>query len=263
MKYTALILAGLLLTTTPAANAQEPTPEDVVTEGLAAGEEAEESDEDAPGSWKGTLGFSYVLTTGNTETETGGIDLASQRIPDPWGVEFTASALVQEAGGVSTADRQQANIRGTRRMGSDWRSFVGISYLNDTFAGYKSRWLGALGATYLAIKGKPQSLSLDIGLSYTDEEFTTDNEDEYAGLLGGLTHRWKITPTATFLQRGQGFVSLDDSDNWRGTYNASLTATISARWALRVGFQVRFENQPVEGFETTDTKTDASLVVSF
>lgn len=256
-----LFLAGTLLAGA-APGQEEPRAEDVVIEGLAE-DETRQNEEDVPGSWKGSLGLSYVLTSGNTETETAGLDLAMQRIPDPWGLELTANILRAEASDVTTADRRFVDARATRRTAPDWRTFAGLSYLRDTFAGYESRWIGGVGGTYLAVTGTPQSLTFDMGLTYTDEERTTGETDQYFGVLAGVKHRWTLTETATFRQSAFSAMSLDDNDNWRGTYNASLTANISSRWALRVGFEARYENQPVESFGSTDTKTDVSLVLSF
>jgi putative salt-induced outer membrane protein YdiY len=43
--------------------------------------------------------------------------------------------------------------------------------------------------------------------------------------------------------------------------DTALEAAISAKLAMKLGFQYLYDNVPVAGFEKTDTKSTVSLVV--
>jgi hypothetical protein len=42
----------------------------------------------AKSPWSGSLGLSFLSTTGNSQTQSLGFDLGVKRIPDPWGLEI-------------------------------------------------------------------------------------------------------------------------------------------------------------------------------
>ena len=63
-----------------------------------------------------SLGLSYLATSGNSESTTGGLDLSYKRTFDPWGIEVTGSYLRAESNGNETANRAFLVVRGDRAM---------------------------------------------------------------------------------------------------------------------------------------------------
>ena len=60
-------------------------------------------------------------------------------------------------------------------------------------------------------------------------------------------------------------MSFDLSDNgtWRLQHAIALTAKVAAPLSLKVSNLVRYVDEPVAGFDQTDTITSAALVLSF
>ena len=56
---------------------------------------------------------------------------------------------------------------------------------------------------------------------------------------------------------------VDNSDDWRIDSETALQASLSKRFALKLGYRLRYDNQPVPPFGKRDTTTMASLVVTF
>jgi putative salt-induced outer membrane protein YdiY len=86
--------------------------------------------------WSGSLGFSFLSTTGNSQTQSLGFDLGVRRIPDPWGLEIVGKYLRSSKGGTTDAERSLVGLRAMRSLNERWSLFAGISGERDTFAGF-------------------------------------------------------------------------------------------------------------------------------
>lgn len=210
--------------------------------------------------WTGSVAFSYLATSGNSESETIGLAAAFARQPTPWGLEVQALANRAESEGEKTAERTLAGLRGKRALGARFQLFAGASYERDVFAGFDSRFVVESGGIWRALAGPVHELDLDAGLVWTDEEPVTGPGFDYVGALAGLTYTWKPNAVATFRERLVGYPSFDDSDDWRLRSESSLEAALAASWALRVGYLFTRDNVPAAGFEKDDSTMSASVV---
>ena len=67
-------------------------------------QDAETGEAEKEPIWKGSLGLSWVATTGNTDTSSFGLDFGLDRKPDPWGLSFVVRGNRADDSGVKTAD---------------------------------------------------------------------------------------------------------------------------------------------------------------
>jgi putative salt-induced outer membrane protein len=252
--FTALNLLVFTSLATPyLASAQEPAP---------ASEEEVESAEVEP-IWSSQVGLSYLATTGNSETETFGLDLQATRRPTPWGLEITALFNRAEEDGEKTAERYYAGVRGTRALTKRWDAFAGLSAEQDEFAGIDLRGIIEAGAVYKALLGPRHILDLDLALNWTDEDRLPPEMDEsWFGGLAGLDYKFAISDSATFSQALRYFANFDDTAAWRADSLTAVTAALNKRLALRLSYEVRYRNEPIGDNEDTDTTTKVSLVWS-
>jgi putative salt-induced outer membrane protein len=213
-----------------------------------------------PPLWTGSLGFSYLATSGNSDSQTVGLTTSWKRQPTPWGVELQAIAARAENEGEETAERFYGAVRGKRAMGGRLELFTGLSYERDAFAGFDSRVVGEAGGLWKAWLGPQHLLDFDLGLTWTREEPTTGSSLDYPGALAGVAYTWVISPTASFRERLVLLPNLDDSDDWRLRSETSLDAALASAWALRLGFLATRDNRPTPGFEKDDTATSISVV---
>jgi|GEM_PF-608814 len=247
---------------------------------LAAPALAQEQPEPA---WKGSLGLSFVSTSGNSDTQTLGLDFGLDRKPEPWGVEIKAAAIRAEDNSVTTAERYNGSVRGKRALGERWEAFVGAFGEQDKFSGYDLRYGAAAGGTYKALLGPKHTLSFDAGLTWTKEELVDLVDDQgvahpqpsydYVGGIAGLDYAWQISDTATLSERLVYLPNFDETSDWRATSETALQAAISSKLALKLGYLVRYDAEPaVAGvdadggavyFDDTDTTTTVSVVLSF
>ncbi len=209
-----------------------------------------------------SLGLSYLATTGNSSSQTGGIDLQYRHTFDPWGLEANVNWLRAEDHGVVTAKKLYAGVRGTRKLGDDLGLFVSASALQDTFAGLDPRVLLAGGVTYKFLKGPDHELAFDGGLTWTRDTLVGDGSTSYVGGIAAARYGWNITKTSKFTENFAFYPSFKQGSDWRIESTTGLQAAVSSTVALKLAYAFRYANRPVAGFRKTDTQTTASLVVN-
>ncbi|MCB1009540.1 MAG: DUF481 domain-containing protein [Acidobacteria bacterium] len=246
------LLALALLALPAAARAQEPCPCP-----------AEEEKPPEP-AWKSKLGLAYLATSGNSDTETVGLDLLVTRKPEPWGLEIYARYDRAEDSGVETSERALAGVRVKRSLGKRWELFGETSAERDQYAGFDLRWLLAAGGTFHAVASERHELDFDLGLTWTDENRLPPAEDvSYLGALAGLNWKWKLSERSSLRERLVYYPNFDTSSDWRAESLTSLEAALTDRLALAVGYEIRYANEPIDDREDTDTTTRVALVLNF
>ncbi len=225
----------------------------------AEGEEAEKEP-----SWKGSLGLSWVATSGNTDTSSFGVDFGLERKPEPWGLSFIARGNRAEDTGVKTAENYLVSGRAVRSLGKRWEAFGGLAWSRDPFAGFDSQTMASVGATYIAIESERHLLTFDAGLTYTWEDQLAPAEDvDFAGGLLGLKWEWALSENSKLIERLVLLPNFDDSDDWRLNSVTALEAAVNSWLAVRLGFDLRYRKQPIGNADSTDTTSTASVVFNF
>lgn len=226
---------------------------------------AQDAPEAAPAEprWKGSVGLSFLSTSGNSDTQSLGSEAAFERVPDPWGFHIGANFSRVEENGEKTAERYYAQFRAERKLGERWSLFGGLSGERDRFAGFDLRAVVELGGSLRVLHGPKHELSFDGGLTWTSEDLSAGGSKDSPGGLLAADYAWQITKSAQWTDRLEYYPSFEDSDDWRLTYKAGLAADLTRRLALKVGYELRYDHQPVAGFEDTDTTFNTSLVVRF
>jgi putative salt-induced outer membrane protein len=213
-----------------------------------------------PPLWTGSVGLSYLATTGNTDTESLGLATTWSRQPTPWGMEISALVNRAEAQGVTTAERYFAGLRVKRALGERFELFGGLSYASDEFAGFDSRAILEAGGIWKTLLGPKHELAFDAGLTWTDEEPVVGEGIDYMGAVAGAAYAWKVTDAATFRERLVFYPNFETSDDWRIRSETSFEAAFAASWALRVGYLYLRDNLPAPGFGKSDGTTSVSVV---
>ena len=223
--------------------------------------QAQEDQQPPPAAWPGSLGLAYLATSGNSDTQTLGLDFEVKRKAAPWGMDVSAQLNQASDSGVTTAERYYVDGRATYAASERWQYFGGASWERNTFAGYDLRTIVQGGAEYILLPGPTQNLSVSAGLSYTDENAVGDEPStDYVGAVAGLTYKWAINDQAAVGEKLTYYGDLDTTANWRLWSTTSLTSSLSSRLAIKLSYEVRYTNRPLPGFKTTDTTTSASVV---
>ncbi len=255
--------------------------------------QAEDEANDRP--WTNKAEFSFVTTGGNSQTTT--VSFANEFIYN-WAASnltVTASALKSD-----TTTRSVANLNGSldineiteataemytlggkfiRNIREGFYWYVAGGWERNRFAGIENRYNPGAGVGYRIFKTDKHELTSEFGANYTSESFvagTIPTSASYAGARGFLGYKRALSETAEFSSTLELLQNLDVTQDLRGIWISSVTASLNARLALKVSYSVFYDKQPVEQvleavgfdpviyrFDTTDTILSASLVANF
>lgn len=220
--------------------------------------------EDAPkGPWSGSAELSYVATSGNTDTSSLGLGGELHYKPGIWTYDFKVGYVEAETDGVTSAEKLAALFGASRPISERLDYYARVAYLSDEFSGIDSNISGDTGVSWKALTGDRQFLDLGAGVGYTSESRTVGEDSEFATGTAFAKYKWVFSKNAEFTDNATYVHDFENSDNWRFLNNAALSAAINSVFSLKAYYNIVHLNEPVAGFEETDSTTGVSLVAKF
>ena len=213
-------------------------------------------------AWDAKLGFSYQSTGGNTQTSSSGFEAGFSRAWRNWSVEGNAAGVSATRKHRRVAESYNALSRLKRRLKKRLLITLGLRWERNRFAGLDSRQTVDLSALW-EIRDTPElKLRALGGLSFGREETVKGRPaaDSFGGLLQ-LGGDFKLSDTATCDGQLTLFPNFDDTGDYRFQGHLGVQAALNRHLGLRLGYDLKYDHEPVKGFGTTDTATTAALVV--
>lgn len=216
-----------------------------------------------PPLWSGKAEVSYVGTSGNTDTSSLGGGVEVNYKPLPWEFTLKGAVIYAETDDVTTAESFAADFRASRLLTERWDVFGEALYYKNEFAGIESRYGARAGAGYKFLLGPVHFLKVDAAFGYISEDPVIGEDDDFPTLSSGVHYKWAFSPNAEFTDDFVITWNLDDSDDVVYTNVAALSASLTKILSLKASYTIRYDNQPVPGFEERDTITAFALVAKF
>jgi putative salt-induced outer membrane protein YdiY len=212
--------------------------------------------------WDAKIGFSYLATSGNSETASTGFDTGFNRTGKVWSSEGSASGVSVTRKRRRTAESYNAMGRLKRRLRKGLQLTVGVRWERNRFAGIDSRQAADVSLLWEIHETPVWKLRALGGLSLGREEPRGDRPavDSFGGLLQ-VSGDMKLSETAVWDGQVTFFPNFEDTEDYRVNGHFGVQAALNRHLGLRLGYDVKLDNQPVRGFGRTDTATTASLVV--
>lgn len=213
-------------------------------------------------TWDLKLGLSYLATTGNADTSSSGIDASYHKEWKLWSLETTAGAVRATRNDVETAESANTQLRGRRKISEHLQMTAGLRGERNRFAGVDLRTILDSSLSW-AVRDTPAwRLRTLWGLSWTMEDPSGDRprRDSVGGLVQ-LQSTVKISEGSELNSQVTAWPGLESSEDYRINANAGLQAALNRHLAIRLGYDVKYDNEPVRGFQRTDTTSTASLVL--
>jgi putative salt-induced outer membrane protein YdiY len=207
--------------------------------------------------------FGLVTTSGNASTQS--IGAAGQVIfrPPQWVLDGQAAFVRNEAQDVVSAKSFAARGRGARVLTPRLQVFGQHSYLRDLFSGVVHRNLSEGGISYALVQTGRNTLFADAALGYMKERRTVGISLSTPTAGAGTRYKLQLSETSDITDDLLMSFDLSDEGTWRLQHAIALTARVAAPLSLKVSNLLRYVDEPVAGFEQTDTITSAALVLSF
>lgn len=219
--------------------------------------------------WFGKLNFSFLSTSGNTDTTSIGGAAEVNYNPKPWLFTFKGAYIYSATDGVATSQATTLGLRASRDITDRLDLYTGAGYLRNTFSGINNLYSIDAGAGYKLFKGPAQFLRVEGGVGWTNEEDILQSglvlpSRSYANARAGVAYKWQFTKSAAFTNDFGFLLDLDETANWFITNKAAITADISKIFALQASWTLLYRNQPADPlYSKTDTATAVGIVAKF
>jgi putative salt-induced outer membrane protein len=208
----------------------------------------------------GNLG--YVQTSGNTQLSTVNIaDRLTFRPSQQWTFAQTAAWVYGYNDSTETANQLLAGLRADRNLGPRFSVYALAGYERNPFAGIERRFDEGFGLSWKAVTVPKHRLSLDLGIG-NNQQVTGGVSTSFFVARVAPRYRFNITDKAYFEESLEFLENLDDTGDLRTASNTVLVAPLTGSIALRFGYQMRYDAEPVPGFKKLDTTFTSGVQLS-
>ena len=237
----------------------------------AYAEEGAENDN----TWKGEAALSYLITRGNSESDTLQGKVSAERDGIRWRhtakAEGSNTQSEDATTGVKsrTGERYFASYKLDRKLGDNAANYVFniVSYDKDLFSGYHYQASYALGIGRRWIDSDIHTFDTEIGpgfrsvclepeTSYSD----CDDTEDSAIARVAAKYSWKISEGAQFREDVFSEIS-DEISTVRA--ETSLTTRINGSLSARIAHLLKYTSDVPTGTRKTDSELTVALVYNF
>lgn len=221
------------------------------------------ADEDP--KWTDAAELSLVSTSGNSESSSFGfkndlvrnwekaklvIRLGGIRVDSTVSQTVTAGSTNINTETAVTAENYYLNGRYGRNISEKFFWYGGAGWERNEFKGFNNRTVVEAGVGNIWYDREDLKFSTVYAVTYTDQEDVILNplvDDTFAGWRVGWNYenQWGKSTTYNNLLTIDG--NLDESSDWRADMYNGLAVTMSEKLALKVGYQLLYENEPALG----------------
>jgi putative salt-induced outer membrane protein len=223
--------------------------------------------------WTGQGEFGLVLSNGNADnlTVNGKLDFKFEE--EQWLYNVYGLALRAESSDVNTANRYELGGKAGYKFNERAYMFGSGRYENDDFAPYEYQATVAVGFGYKAIDDEATQLSFEAGPGYrryqpvgaqicVPEEpqlCNPDAEGDFVG-RGFMDFKHKLTENTSLFDT---LLIEGGKDNTFAQNDFGVQVSMSEKFAIKAGIQVRHNTDVIAPIKKTDTLTTVNLVYGF
>ncbi len=218
-----------------------------------------------PPAWTGAAQASFLKTSGNTDTSVLGLGAdVKYKGTSPWSVSAKTALSRGSFNGEENLRNFTAGLRGGRSLNPKTEVFLGADYAEDIYAGIDSRVGGEAGVSRKLSASEPHLLSVEAAFGFTHEvRLPARIGDDFAVGRAGIIYKYVISKTADLQNQFNFIANLNETDDWRLTNVAALTAALDSRFSLKLSYAIGHLNTPPFRKVKTDQTMSAALVAKF
>ena len=217
-----------------------------------------------------SLGFSnefkYTWTNATFAFNAGGVRVSTTTIDRTASGPSLGAATVTETRTTKTStETYYANLRYDHNLTErlQWFGFAG--WERNIPAGLDARYTGLAGLGYWWIKEDRTKFFTDAGVGYTREDLLfrpAGTDDRFATFRLGAKFEKKLFATSAFTSELNVSDSFKDSQNYLAVWRNGFTTTLSARLALKVGYDITYKHKPAfVGVDVVQTPVATPAVI--
>lgn len=242
------------LLSTPARTFGAPLPYAPLAPSAAPQVENAEGTESDP-AWAGSLTIGANYSSGNTETQSVAADAEAtlERGRDTFSIgaywNYAEYTDFTEAGAPTKLSARNWGANGQYdyflNEARSTYAYASASFQGDSLAELDLRTIYGVGVGHQFLDEDDKAFSGEIGLSQVDEDFE-DSASDTENLTVRLAYDlfWQVADTTAFRQKAQAFPSVEDSDDFYGRLETSLTMNVTESMIAKLTHVLDFDNTP-------------------
>jgi len=230
--------------------------------------------DDLPSGWSGKGQAGYVMSRGNSDTDSANVKLDLNLIRNDWKHSLSLDGLFGRSAGLTSAERWDARLQSSYQINVHLFSFAALSYQDDRFSGFQYQASGSGGLGYKFFDSETTKLSAQIGVGYRSLRPELLIKNDAGAVVDRVPQATQTEVVGTagidFWHQFNANTKLTDKMNAdSGSRNTSikndlaLEVKVNKKLALAVGFGVVENTNPPAGLRRTDTITTLNLVYAF
>lgn len=222
----------------------------------------------AQAQWTAKAEAGAVAARGNSDTDSANVKFNVARAFIEWKHSLAMSAMYASDNTGTTGQRWDARAQSDYRFHPKGFWFGSARYEEDRFSGFEYQSTYGTGLGWRFFDDPQIKLTTQLGLGYkvfrtrdtlADDEVTLIPSERQEELIGqfSLDFERALTETTTVIEK---LLVESGANNTFSQNELSLQVKIMESLALAVGYTVRHNTDPPEGFEKVDTLTTLNLV---
>jgi putative salt-induced outer membrane protein YdiY len=218
--------------------------------------------------WQGGANVGFGLTRGNSETKNLALAFtaARQGFHDKLSLYTNSIYATNDAPGAvpaTTANAVQGGIRYDHDFNPRLFGYVGADFQTDALQTLDLRSVLGGGLGLHAIKNDRTTFDLLAGLDYTREKYSAIPTRSFAALSVGEEVSQKIGVNTVLTEKLYIFPNLNDTGEYRGTFNFATVTKISKWLGWQNAFADIYVTNPPAGAKQNDILLTTGLNFSF
>ncbi|WP_251975965.1 DUF481 domain-containing protein [Salinicola avicenniae] len=208
--------------------------------------------------FEGTAELGYNKISGNSDSESLRASADMTWFRAPW--SYSLKLAARNASDDDETSAEEYLVAGRTRYNLSRENYLfGLArWDKDRFSGYDSQSTLAGGYGRQLLSGPPHSLAVEVGPGVRHDEYEDGGSDNVGLLYAGLDYDWQFSDTSKF---SQSLATEASDENIIGRSETALTVAMNDALALKVSYEVEFNDNPPPGASSqTDTYTGVSLV---
>jgi putative salt-induced outer membrane protein len=239
----------------------------LIAQNIQAKEEEREKEKEQK-TYSSSTSFSLLMISGNTQELTLGFDTEQNLNFKKDQIQFKGSVIYSESEGSKDTEVYNGDIEYKRTFSSKAYLLASGRFERNVQSGYNYRFALSAGAGYIWTKSNKFEFSSEASVGWSNENNIKKTTDETALLsfvscLASSQLKIKLSDTSELVYQETFFINLENTNDYRLSSLAWLSANISSHLALKISYQLKYNHRPVPGFKNTDQYFISSLVFNY
>jgi putative salt-induced outer membrane protein len=230
--------------------------------------------DDLPQGWSGKGQVGYVMSRGNSDTDSLNAKLDLNLLRNDWKHNLLVDALYGRSSGITSAERWDARLQSNYQFSPHLFTFGALSYVDDRFSGFQYQTSASAGLGYRFFDSDTTKLSAQLGVGYrtlrpeilvkdslgaVTERIPQPTQSEAVGTAGiDFMHQFNSSTKLT-----DKMVTESGSSNTQIRNDLALEVKMNKKLSLAAGYSVIDNTKPPAPLKRIDTITTLNLVYAF